>query len=76
MSTTTATFDTHATATDGAPRTGLMHRLIKARERQGEAQVRAVLGRMSDSQLADIGFAPDQVRHIRERGEIPASYWA
>lgn len=77
MSTTTVTFD-HAAAseTDSTPRTGLLQWLIKSRERQGEAQVRAVFARMTDRQLADLGFTPDQVGHVRTTGSIPASYWA
>lgn len=75
MSTTTVTFD-HASTTETAPTKGLLHWLIKARERQGEAQVRAVFARMSDRQLSDLGFNPDQVRQVRQTGTIPASYWA
>ena len=77
MSTTTANFDlTASSVTETKPRTGLMQWLIKSRERRGEAQARATLARMSDAQLADIGFAPDHISHIRQTGKIPASYWA
>lgn len=74
---TTANFDLRASSvTESKPRTGLLHWLIKSRERRGEAQVQAVFARMSDAQLADIGFAPDHISHIRKTGAIPASYWA
>ncbi len=77
MSTTTANFDLTATSvTETKPRTGLMHWLIKSREHRAEVQVQAAFARMPDSQLADIGFAPDQISHIRKTGKIPASYWA
>lgn len=77
MSTTTANFDLAASSvTETKPRTGLMHWLIKSRERRGEAQTQAALARMSDAQLRDIGFAPDHISHIRKTGTIPASYWA
>ena len=77
MSTTTATFGHHAaTATEAAPRKGFFERFIEARTRQGQARVGATFARMSDTQLADLGFTPDQVRHVRKTGTVPASYWA
>jgi uncharacterized protein YjiS (DUF1127 family) len=78
MSTTTATFGHHsATASaDAAPRKSFFQRLIEARTRQGVARVSATFARMSDAQLADLGFTPDQVRHVRATGTVPVSYWA
>lgn len=77
MSTTTALFDhAAASATESTPRKGLLQWLIKSRERQGEARVREVLARMTDTQLTDIGFSADQINQVRKTGVIPASYWA
>lgn len=74
MSTTTATFGHSAVTT--APRKSFIERLIEARMRQGRARVQSTFARMSDTQLADIGFTPDQVRHVRATGTMPADYWA
>lgn len=78
MSTTTATYDTTAASITGTaePRKSFFARIIEARSRQGEARVRAVFERMSDRQLADIGFNPDQIRSVRATGRIPAEFWA
>ena len=78
MSTTTATFGHgHATtAPAAAPRKSFFQRIVEARTLQGKSRVRATFARMSDSQLADIGFNADQIRHVRATGAIPASFWA
>ena len=77
MSTTTASFTDldHAAATEKAPRKGFFQRLIEARQRQGAAHVRAAFERMSDRNLADIGFSTDQIRHIRAKGSVPVEFW-
>ena len=76
MSTTTASFEHHATATtDTAPRKGFLHWLIEARKLQGEARARAALASMPDHRLADLGFTPDQIRHVRSNGNIPSTFW-
>jgi uncharacterized protein YjiS (DUF1127 family) len=74
MSTTTATFDHQATI-DAAPRKGFLQRFIEMRTRQGKARVGATFARMSDTQLADLGFSPDQVRQVRRNSTIPDGYW-
>ena len=74
---TTATFGHHAaTATESAPRKSFFQWLMEARMQQGEARVRAAFARMSDFHLADIGFNPDQIRHIRAKGTVPDTFWA
>ncbi len=75
MSTTTATFGHHTATVDSAPRKGFFERFIEARMRQGKTRVGATFVRMSDTQLADLGFNPDQVRHVRKTGTVPDSYW-
>lgn len=77
MSTTTIDFAHSATAREtSAVKPSFFDRLIAARTRQGESRVRSVFGRMSDGQLADIGFTADQIRQVRATGKIPAEYWA
>lgn len=75
MSTTSATFGHHSATADTAPRKSFFERIIEARMRQGQARVGATFERMSDAQLADLGFNPDQVRHVRKTGLVPDSYW-
>jgi uncharacterized protein YjiS (DUF1127 family) len=76
MSTTTATF-AHDTAIAGSePRKSLWERIKEAGMRRGEARARAQFARMSDAHLADIGFSPDQIRHIRVKGSVPDDFWA
>ncbi len=76
MSTTAAFGHGSAAATSTTPSKGFFERFIEARTRQGVARVQATFERMSDGQLADMGFSPDQIRHIRAKGTVPASYWA
>ncbi|MEZ5816260.1 MAG: DUF1127 domain-containing protein [Hyphomicrobiaceae bacterium] len=75
MSTTTATFGHHSAAA-AAPRKSFFQRMIDARLRQGAAHARAALARMSDTQLADLGLTPEQVRDVRKTGSVPTSFWA
>ena len=78
MSTTTATFAPDiSTVTTGAIRSrkSWLQRLIDTRARQGEARVRHTFAHMPDALLADIGFTPDQIRHVRARGAVPADFW-
>jgi uncharacterized protein YjiS (DUF1127 family) len=77
MSTTTATLGhVAATATTAAPRKSFYERLIEARMRQAQARVRSIFARMSDAQLADIGFNADQIRAVRVKGTVPTGYWS
>jgi hypothetical protein len=76
MSTTAAFSHGSAAATASTPSKSFFERFIEARTRQGVARVQATFERMSDGQLADMGFSPDQIRHIRTKGTVPASYWA
>jgi uncharacterized protein YjiS (DUF1127 family) len=77
MSTTTVTFEDHASpATEATPRKGFWARLMEARELEARARMRPVLARMSDAQLADIGFKSDEIRAVRSGGEVSASYWS
>lgn len=75
MSTTTATFGHQPATIESAPRKGLIQRFIEMRTRQGKARVSATFARMSDAQLADLGFSPDQVRQVRKTGTVPDAYW-
>jgi len=80
MSTTTATFghDTATTTDKGtaaAPRKSFYQRFIDARLRQGKAHASAVLARMSDTQLAELGFSAKQIREVRASGSVPMSFW-
>lgn len=78
---TTATFDNATTETaafEAAPakiRKTFFQWLMEVRARQGEARARAALATMSDARLADIGFTPDQVKHVRTKGGVPADFW-
>lgn len=80
MSTTTVTFGPHSAtgqtaAPAAAPRKGLYQRFIDARLRQGRAHASAVLSRMSDTQLAELGLSSDQIREVRSTGAVPMSFW-
>ncbi len=77
MSTTTTTFEAIGpTPAEGtARRKGFFARLIEARIRRGEAEVRFQMSRMSDERLADLGFTAEQIAYIRSNGRIPASFW-
>ncbi len=76
MSTTTANFAHGTDLVDSTPRKSLWERLKEAGMRRGEARARAQFARMSDAHLADIGFSPDQIRHIRVKGSVPDDFWA
>lgn len=85
MSTTTATFGHHTATTSTtskaatpapAPTKSLYQRFIDARLRQGRAHAGAVLSRMSDDQLAELGFSAEQIREVRASGSVPMSFWS
>ncbi|MGD9806050.1 MAG: hypothetical protein AB7E81_02120 [Hyphomicrobiaceae bacterium] len=82
MSTTTATFETYTGAEKktGSPaastRKSFYERFIEARMRQGKAHARVALVRMSDGQLAELGFSADQIREMRATSSIPVTFWA
>jgi len=81
MSTTTATFGHHSTETNAASkapavRKSFYDRFIEARLREGRAHAAGVLARMSDAQLMELGFKPEQVREIRTTKAVPVSFWA
>ncbi|MDX2156239.1 MAG: DUF1127 domain-containing protein [Hyphomicrobiaceae bacterium] len=76
MSTTAAFGHGNAAATSTKSTKSFFERFIEARTRQGISRVRATFERMSDGQLKDMGFSPDQIRHIRAKGTVPASFWA
>ena len=81
MSTTTATFDhtISAPVTEAkvrAARKGFWQWLMRARELEGRAKVRATFRLMSDQQLKDIGLNPDDVRFVRAQGTLPLDFWA
>jgi uncharacterized protein YjiS (DUF1127 family) len=77
MSTTTNTFGLHSFATEdiatGSAKT-FYQRLVDARFRQARAQVSGVLARMSDEQLAELGFNAAQIRDVRAAGPAPMSF--
>ena len=81
MSTTTATFGHHTATTSKAaapaasPRKSFYQRFVDARLRQGKAHANAMLGRMSDTQLAELGFSAEQIREVRASGAVPMSFW-
>lgn len=77
MSTTTAILGHDTTAVDtAAPRKSFYERLINARMQQAQSRIRGIFTRMSDAQLADIGLTADQIKAVRAKGTIPASYWS
>lgn len=77
MSTTTATLGHGAAGVDtAAPRKSFYGRLVDARMRQAQSRIRGIFGRMSDEQLADIGFSADQIRAMRAKGTVPTGYWS
>lgn len=81
MSTTTATFGHHTATTNKAaapaekPRKSFYQRFIDARLRQGKAHASAVLARMSDAQLTELGLSAEQIREVRADGSVPMSFW-
>lgn len=82
MSTTTATFGHHTAApatakaaASATPRKNFYQRFIDARLRQGKAHASAVLARMSDTQLTELGFSAEQIREVRATGSVPMSFW-
>lgn len=83
MSTKSTTFAftpaASSTGTDAVKRPGfftrMFERMIAARTNQARVQVAGHLARLSEARLKDLGFTPDEVRAVREKGKIPASYW-
>lgn len=75
----TMMFGSAAIGDEAAPSKGFFarafDRFIEARMKQGEAQVKVYLGKLSDDRLKDIGFNADEIRALRAQGRIPASYW-
>ena len=51
----------------------ILQRLFESRSRPVEGKVRDTLDRLSDHDLADIGFNPDHVREIRTTGKLPTN---
>jgi uncharacterized protein YjiS (DUF1127 family) len=49
---------------------------LASREAQARRAVAAQLGRMSDTQLADLGFTPVEALYVRTNGRVPPSFWA
>ena len=78
MSITTAFFGpaVESPAAEAAPRKSFLSRLMEARLVQSRSHVKSVFSRMSDEQMADIGFTPEQARQVRSTGIIPPGYWA
>jgi uncharacterized protein YjiS (DUF1127 family) len=50
-----------------------LQRLFESRMRPVETKIRDTLDRLSDHDLADIGFNPDHVREIRSTGKLPTN---
>lgn len=77
MSTTTATLGLDAAAAEtSAPRKSFYERLIDARMRQAQSRIRTIFARMTDAQLADIGFTANQIQSMRAKGCVPSGYWS
>jgi len=80
MSTQTTTLGASVDALASAGHPTFLQRLFKAlvasREAQARRAVAAQLGRMSDTQLADLGFTPVEALYVRTNGRVPPSFWA
>ena len=53
----------------------ILQRLFDNRSRPVDTKIRDTLDRLSDHDLADIGFNPEHVREIRVTGKLPTSLW-
>lgn len=54
----------------------LLARYVASREVKARRLVAAHLDRMSDRQLADLGFTPVEMQYIRTSGCMPSTFWA
>jgi hypothetical protein len=66
--------------TTAAPARGffgrMFDRFVQARMKHAQVQVGAYLAELSDARLKDLGFTADETKALRDKGRIPASYWA
>jgi uncharacterized protein YjiS (DUF1127 family) len=50
--------------------------IIRAREAQAQRLVQRHLSYMTDEQLNDLGFTPEEIHRTRVAGQAPVSYWS
>ncbi len=79
MSTTTTTFDAHASGAETTGRSSWLERAFRRylarREEQARAMVDAHLASLPDASLLDLGFEAADIRRIRAKDSATAYYW-
>jgi len=59
---------------------GFFTRIFKAmmagREIRAQRMINRYLANLSDTQLNDLGFTADEIKHTRKAAGLPVSYWS
>ena len=81
MATTTTPIGYTAEATSTAPgKPGFfarfLEKIVQARIRRAELEVKPILARLSDDRLRDLGFTGEDIEKMREKHYVQAVYWS
>ncbi|MFZ4808268.1 MAG: DUF1127 domain-containing protein [Hyphomicrobiaceae bacterium] len=56
--------------------TRLYKAMIAGRQARAQRMVNTYLANLSDTQLNDLGFTADEIKHTRKAAGLPVSYWS